>query len=175
MVYSKFKGYIYLLLCILLAFISLLILCIQKFVFMAFSPIYTQSTGLTSQQAVLMLIFYSCILLLASGLICRLFISIKIDIEMKTIVFKNLILRQTKSYAFDEFDGFFDTVVYSKGGSNKLICLVKNKQVVKRLGAKFYSNFEEIKDALFLIHYFGFQKSDTKAALKKLFDSQVQS
>lgn len=85
---------------------------------------------------------------------------IEIDSEnvLKTISFKNLFTRQTKIYAFEEFDGYIRTRLWHRQfNENKTICLIKDGKVVRKIDNFFYSNFEELKQGLKDMEYLGYK------------------
>jgi len=81
---------------------------------------------------------------------------ITIDTIRKTILFKNILTRQTYKYDFSYFDGAIHTFLEHKG-AYKTIGLVKDRKVVRYIDSFWVSNYTEMDDALkeikFLGHY----------------------
>ena len=100
--------------------------------------------------------------------------NIKIDNDEKTISFQNVITRQTKLYNFNDFDSYFDTYpVTAKGGSYKVLYLLKDKKAEKIITGFYYQNIDELQDAISYIKYLGFQKDFSIIARKALLNRPI--
>ena len=126
------------------------------------------TTGLSPIQALIFIFIY------AAGLSFFLFIFFKvsvvrIDNDAKTILFNRIITQQKELFSFAYFDSYFDTIAPSpKGGTYKVIYLIKGKKVEKRISGYLYSNIDEIQQSLFSIKYLGFQKKHSSTDIQSL-------
>lgn len=95
---------------------------------------------------------------------------IEINTDGRTITFTNYFTQQTKTYSFYDFDGYLQTVdVNSKTRSEyKVLCLMKDKVIVRKLSASYYSNIEELEKGLKPINYLGFETFGMGKKLKIL-------
>ena len=84
--------------------------------------------------------------------------SITIDTNNQEIVFINIFFATKKTYSFSDFDYYFETVEYSIGDSSKAIYLVRNETRVRAIRGYYYSNINEMKEALKGISDHGFKK-----------------
>ena len=100
--------------------------------------------------------------------------NIKIDNDDKTIFFQNIITRQIRLYDFADFDSYFDTYpVTGKGGSYKVLYLIKDKKAEKIITGFYYENIDELQEAISSIKYLGFQKDFSSIARKALFNKLI--
>lgn len=99
---------------------------------------------------------------------------IKIDSDERIIFFKNIITRKTTSYGFSDFDCYFDTFAKTgKGGSYKVVYLVKNNKAEKIMSGFYYSNIDELQDAVSSIKYIGFKKDFSKIARRAILNKPI--
>jgi hypothetical protein len=89
-----------------------------------------------------------------------------IDTESKTISFKMFILPITKSYPFEYFEGFVETVVKDKYDSYPCFYLVKDGKLKYKISGRFYSNINELKEGLSSLKYIGFIKYTVSLSMK---------
>jgi uncharacterized protein YpmB len=100
--------------------------------------------------------------------------NIEIDNDEKTIFFQNIITRQTRLYNFTDFDSYLDTYpVTGKGGSYKVLYLLKDKKAKKIITGFYYENIDELQEAISSIKYLGFQKNFSSIARKALFNRPI--
>ncbi len=75
----------------------------------------------------------------------------------KAISFKNLFTRQSKTYLFDEFNGYIATRLWHKQfNQNKTLCLIKDGKVFKKIDNFFYSNVDDLEKGFDDLKYLGF-------------------
>ncbi|HEU4789413.1 MAG TPA: hypothetical protein VFS71_06995 [Flavobacterium sp.] len=67
-----------------------------------------------------------------------------IKINDEEIIFKNIFLSERK-FALKEFDGFETTVEISRGGSHKVLYLMKNKKSLVHISEYYLANYKELK------------------------------
>jgi hypothetical protein len=93
---------------------------------------------------------------------------------LKTISFKKLFTRRTKVYSFQEFDGYITTQVWHKQwNENKTLCLIKEGRVVTKIDNFFYSNVDELQEALKEMPYLGFKNMGIVNSWKVLFNKPI--
>jgi hypothetical protein len=98
---------------------------------------------------------------------------IKIDMDSKNIWFKNIITQKKTLYSFNDFDGYLDTFAITRAGSYKVVYLIRNKRAEKILTGFYYSNIDQLQDALSSIPYLGFKKEFSKLARKALMNRPI--
>ena len=99
--------------------------------------------------------------------------SITIDSYSKTMIFKNIVTRQTKSYAFSDFDGYIDTFLNHKSASYKTIGLIKDKKVIHYIDSFWVSNYDELRQSLEGLEYLGTYNFGILKQFKMLFRQPV--
>ena len=99
---------------------------------------------------------------------------IEINTDDRTIFFKNIFSRRTTLYNFSDFDGYFDTfVIAPKVDNYKVVYLIKDNRVEKIMTGFYYSNIDNLQDAISSLKYFGFQKNFCKISRKTLFNKAI--
>jgi len=99
---------------------------------------------------------------------------ININKAEQTISFKNVFTQKRSSYLFSDFDCYIDTLVTSlKKEDYKVIYLVKNRKAEKIITGFYYSNMEELQEALSLIKYKGFEKRYTRLYRRTLLGKAI--
>ena len=98
---------------------------------------------------------------------------ITIDTFSKTITFSNFFTRHKQTNEFNTFDGFIDMYQKSKGGSYRVIYLVKDRKYIKKISSFIYSNLDELQDGLSPIEYLGQQEYNILKSIKVLLNKQV--
>ena len=100
---------------------------------------------------------------------------ITINTDQNTITFTNLFTKNTKTYSFSNFDGYLQTVdINSKTRTQyKVLCLLKDKVIVRKISDSFYSNIEELQEGLKSLNDFGFEKFGIAKKLKIFFKQPV--
>jgi hypothetical protein len=125
---------------------------------------------LPSYGAIFFIIVFSFMLVFMLNSWIHYAFKIKIDEEEKTIAFENIITRQTSLYNFADFDGFIDTYpVTGKGGSYKVLYLIKDKKAEKIITGFYYENIDEMQAAISSIKYLGFRKDFSKVMRRAVF------
>ncbi len=100
---------------------------------------------------------------------------ITIDTDFKTIVFKRVLTRVSKSYTFDDFDCYLDTIATNRkaGETYRVLYLIKNKKIERVITGFYYSNIEEMQAAISDIKYWGFQEKYSFLARQMLLNKKV--
>lgn len=98
---------------------------------------------------------------------------ITIDTFSKTITFANFFTKRKQTYEFNSFDGFIDMYQRSKGGSYRVVYLVRNKKYIKKISSFIYSNLDELQDSLTPIEYLGRQEYNIIKSIKVLFHREI--
>jgi hypothetical protein len=101
--------------------------------------------------------FYTVIIIFIKSLIDSVY-TINIDEINKTIFFKSLITFRSKLYSFEEFDSYYDIITSGRAGEYKEIHLITKVKTERIITGQFYSNLDEIQQALTSIRYNGLQK-----------------
>jgi hypothetical protein len=99
--------------------------------------------------------------------------NITIDTANQRIVFINVFFAIKKWYSFSDFDYFFETVEHSIGDSSKAIYLVKNEKLERAIRGYYYSNTNEMKEALKGISDHGFKKLSSLRVLLLYFRKRL--
>ena len=172
MIKSKFWAFGFWLMALLtILFLFLLFSAISQYYFNW--EIFKISMGTPFEAHFLLTLFVSAILIFGS-IFTYGANAIYIDPANKTIKFKNIITRKTRSYSFDNFDGYVDTLQRDgRGNSYKAIYLVKEKRFIAKISSFFYSNYNELKDGLSDLPYLGFQTFGIIDSFKVLFGIDV--
>ncbi len=72
-----------------------------------------------------------------------------IDLNAKTISFRNMLTKNTKVFSFTDFDGYYDiTKTTASGYTYKEILLMKDNKMVEKISQYFYRNFDELVDSV---------------------------
>ena len=98
---------------------------------------------------------------------------ILIDTFTKTITFTNLFTRQQTVSSFEDFDGFIDTFQLARGGTYRVIYLVKDRKFVRKISSFYYSNLDELQNSFVDIKYLGRQNFNIIKSFKILFNMPV--
>lgn len=130
---------------------------------------------LPSFGAVIFIFLFIILLIAIASSLTRYPFAIKIDQNKKTIFFKNVITQQKKLYNFNDFDYYLDTLAYNSktGESYKVIYLIQNKKAEKIITGFYYSNIDELQEALCPIKYFGFQTKYSILARKAFWNKSI--
>lgn len=99
--------------------------------------------------------------------------NITIDTTNKKIVFTNIFFAIKKSYSFSDFDYYFETVEHSIGDHTKAIYLVKEEKRERAIRGYYYSNVNEMKEALNGIPDHGFKKLSKLKVLLLYFRKKI--
>jgi hypothetical protein len=91
----------------------------------------------------------------------------------KTITFVNFFTRQTTIYDFENIEGYVDLFEPARGGSNRVLYIVKDKKFVEKISTRIYSNVKEIQQELKTLKYLGHKRFSYIKSLKILFGQEV--
>lgn len=89
-----------------------------------------------------------------------------IDTDLKEISFKMFLLPIKRTYRFDYFDGYVETLVKDKYESYKCFYLVKDGKLKYKISGRFYSNINDLKEGLASLKYLGFIKYTFPLSIK---------
>lgn len=92
-----------------------------------------------------------------------------IDTELQTITFKMFVLPIAKTYSFDYFDGYVDTMVKDRYDDYKCVYLVKDGRLLYKMSGRFYDNIDELKQSMSSLKHMGFVKYTTSVSFKIAF------
>ncbi len=92
--------------------------------------------------------------------------TIIIDTELKTISFTFFLIRLTKTYRLEYFDGYIDTKVTDKYDTYKCFYLVKDGKLKYKMSGRFYANINELQDGISSLKYMGSIKYSVPLSLK---------
>ena len=173
MVKSKFKTWGIVALCTGLIIISGTSFFIYGVVTATFFDGHIIKLAMSKQDALKATFCFGILLILMVFAVLRYFFVVKIDIENKSIEFKHLLTRQKTGYAFTDLDGYLETFATTRNGNYKVFYFIKNKKAEKLITGYYYSNMNEMKDALSLMKYLGFEKDFGKLNRRSLFNKQL--
>ena len=115
-------------------------------------------SALTKEQSMVFIIIFCVTTLLLIKVLIVSPMSIKIDTNKQEIIFSHIFLKTKKTYLFSDFDYFIETIEDSRQGSFKAIYLIKNKRLKNAIRGFYYSNIDELQEALTGIQNMGFKK-----------------
>jgi hypothetical protein len=115
-------------------------------------------SALTKEQSLIFIIIFCLITLLIIKVLIVSALRIEIDTNKQEIILTHIFLKTKKTYLFSDFDYYIDTVEESRQGGFKAIYLIKNKRLKKAIRGFYYSNIDELQDALTSIQNLGFKK-----------------
>ncbi len=174
MVQSKFNTYgvFSIVLCLLMVLgCCLFIYTLASVVF--FDSHFFKKGTLSRFDGILIITMFSFFVFVILYSLNRFAFFVSIDDSSKTIFFKNAITRKSKVYNFNDFDSYFDTFSVSKSGAYKNLYLLIDGKAEKVINGFYYSNMEEMKEALSPISYSGFQQDSSAIARRALFNQPV--
>lgn len=99
--------------------------------------------------------------------------NVNINTTNQEIVFTNVFFAIKKSYSFSDFDYYFETVEHSIGDSSRAIYLIKNGKRERAIRGYYYSNTNEMKEALKGIPDHGFRKLSRLSVLLLYFRKRL--
>ena len=135
-----------------------------------FYDFYTHiQRGIPRKVLISLVIIFGCILYFSIWL-KTVATRIEINTDGRTITFTNYFTQHSKTYSFYDFDGYIQTVdVNSKTRAEyKVLCLLKDKVITRKISASYYSNIEELEKGLKPINYLGFETFGMGKKLKIL-------
>lgn len=92
----------------------------------------------------------------------------------KSVSFTNIFTGQTKTYFFEQFDGYITTKLWHKQfNENKTLCLIKEGRVVRKIDNFFYSNVDQLQEGLKDMQYLGFKNMGFVNSWKVLFNQPI--
>lgn len=100
---------------------------------------------------------------------------ITINTDQNTITFTSFFTKNKKTYSFYDFDGYIQTIDFNGKTQTqyKVLGLVKDKVIVRKISASLYSNIEELQKGLKSLNDLGFKKFGMAEKLKILFKQPV--
>jgi hypothetical protein len=100
---------------------------------------------------------------------------ITINTDQNTITFTNFFTKKAKTYFLNNFDGYIHTIdINSKTRTQyKVLFLLKDKKIVRKISGSFYSNIEELQEGLKSLNDLGFEKFGITKKLKMFFKQPV--
>ncbi len=100
---------------------------------------------------------------------------IAINTDQNTITFTSYFTKNTKTYSFNDFDGYIQTVDFNSKTRTqyKILCLLQDKVIIRKISGSFYSNIEELQEGLKLLNDLGFEKFGIAKKLKIFFKQPV--
>ena len=114
-------------------------------------------------------ICFTALILLLLRLIITEPMIITIDLFAKSIRFKNMITRYSKTYSFENFDGYVESTQKSGYGNYKVFYLIQNKRVVEKIKGYYYNNIDELGNGINSLVNLGNQKMTLLKRMKILF------
>jgi hypothetical protein len=172
MIQSKFQDTAILAFWILLSIIIFLFVGEMYYLYSRFIKI---QSGEIHIDVIISLIIILGFLLFASLWLKTSATIITINTDLNTITFTNFFTKNTKTYSFSDFDGYIQTVDFNSKTHTqyKVLCLLKDKVIIRKISASFYSNIEELQQGLKSLNDFGFEKFGIAKKLKVLFKQPV--
>jgi len=98
---------------------------------------------------------------------------ISINPYEKTITFIHLFTRKVTIYNFENLEGYVDLYQPSKGGSYRVLYLVKGNKYIEKISTFIYSNVDEMESEIKEIKYLGLQQFSYIKSIKILFRQDV--
>ncbi len=99
---------------------------------------------------------------------------ITIDTSNSKIIFTQVITRQNEIYNFNEIEGYVDVIKKpSRGKSFRVLYLMQNKKIIKKISAFTFSNLDELESGLKPIKYFGRINDSYSLRFKTLFRKDI--
>jgi hypothetical protein len=99
--------------------------------------------------------------------------TVTINTEAKTISFTFFLIRITKTYPMDYFDGYIDTTVSDKYNTYKCFYLVKDAKLKYKMSGRFYDNIDELQNGLSSLKHMGFIRYSAAVSLKIAFNKSI--
>ena len=125
-------------------------------------------------------VIFSQVIILGFLLIASLWLKtvasiITIDTNQNAITFTNYFTKHIETYSLNDFDGYIETIGFSKNNTRqfKVLCLLKDKIIIRKISGAFYTNIEELQEALNSLNSFGFEKFGIVKELKIFFKQPV--
>ena len=158
-----------------LIILSIIIFLFVGEVYYLYSRIINIQRGEIHSDVIISLIIIFVFLLFVSLWLKTSATIITINTDENTITFTNFFTKNTKTYSFSNFDGYIQTVdINSKTRTQyKVLCLLKDKVIIRKISGSFYSNIEELQEGLKSLNDFGFEKFGIVKKLKIFFKQPV--
>ena len=99
--------------------------------------------------------------------------TIVIDTELKTISFTFFLIRLTKTYRFEYFDGYIETKVTDKYDTYKCFYLVKDGKLKYKMSGRYYENIDQLQDGISSLKYMGFINNSVPLSLRIAFHQSI--
>ena len=95
---------------------------------------------------------------------------IVIDKKRRTITFKNMLSKKVYNYSYDDLQTYECTQIWGGGRApHRVLYLVKNNRVEKRISSAFINNYQEIFTELNKLQQIKFKNNNFIFYLKRLF------
>jgi len=172
MIKSKFQHTAIPAFWILLSVIIFLFLGELNFLYSGFINI---QRGEIRRDVIISLIIIFGFIIFASLWLKTLATIITINTDQNIITFTNFFTKRSKTYSFSNFDGYIQTVEFNSKTrtQHKVLCLLKNKVIIRKISGSFYSNIDELQEGLKPLNDFGFEKFGMAKKLKIFFKQPV--
>ncbi len=172
MIKSKFRPAVIPAFWILLSILILLTVGVLYYIFSRFNIVQkneTQIRDIVSLGAIFGFILWGFLWLKSVASI------VLINKERRIITFTNYFTKSRQTYSFNDLDGYLQTVDinHKTGTKNKVICLLKNKVIIRKISGSFYSNMEELQDGLNSLDDLGFEKFGFVQKMKIFFRQPI--
>jgi len=123
--------------------------------FFSFDIIRKAHTGKNHGFLLLIVLTAFFIFLLRALIILKLYKITSIDINNKTVCFKNIFTRRTRVYLIKNFDGYYDAIKKANFGSHKEILFIQNNKVINIISSRFNSNYKDLLSSISDMNYNG--------------------
>lgn len=173
MIKSKFGGFgFYLMALLMLFFLFLLLSAVLQYYF----GIELFRISMRNEFEAHIQIALFCIALLIFGSVFTYNANITyIDTANKYLILRNIITQKSTKYYYADLDGYVDTL--QRDGwrnSYKTIYLVKNKKYIIKISDFFYSNYDELQKGLNGVTYLGIKNFNVFDSFKVLFRMDIE-
>ena len=128
---------------------------------------------LTKGESIVFIFIFGFLTISIIKLLLVHYVNITVDTKKQEIVFVHIFLAVKKTYSFSDFDYYFETIEHSIGDTSKAIYLVKNERRERAIRGYYYSNINEMKDALKGISDHGFKKLSRLKVLLLYFSKKL--
>lgn len=140
-----------------------------------YSRFITFQRGEIHRDVIVSLIIIPGFILFASLWLKKSATIIAVNTDQNTITFTNFFAKNVKTYFLSNFDGYIHTIdINSKTRTQyKVLFLLKDKIIVRKISGAFYSNIEELQEGLKSLNNLGFEKFGITKKLKMFFKQPV--
>ncbi len=171
MVKSHFRTLVFRLILFMTFVIFLLLLLTFSQAFLRFNII--KMSAFNSKEGLSLFIILLLLLTFFGSQIWRDAKFITVDTLSKSITFSNFFTRKKIIYSFDGLEGFIDMYQRSRNTSYRVIYLIKDRRYIEKISSFYYSNLEDIQEALAPTKYLGRQKFNILKSIQILFNRKI--